>query len=133
MKDYTQEELEAMSVEELEDLMAELEEQPVEPTRKKTRRKTAPAKIESGTKTRQERIKIGPRPNLFLKSDISGRHKEDNKIDAKLWENRQPTPRGDRGSDAIEVECHVCGEPVLISSSVAVPEGRVKCNDCTKQ
>jgi formylmethanofuran dehydrogenase subunit E len=135
MRDYTAEELENMSVEELEELMAEIEEEEEaqKPKPKRKARKQAAPKIESGTKARTERIATGPRPNAFLKSDIAQSHKKDSEIDAKLWQGRQPTPRGDRVSDTIEVECYVCGEPVIISSSVSVPEGRVKCNDCTRQ
>lgn len=140
MKEYTKEELEKLSVEELEELLASLEEEEeveevAPPPRKRTRAAKQPANnhIESGTATRREKISIGPRPNKFLNSDVKDLHKQDHLIDEKLWQGRQPVARGDRGNNLIEIECYECGEPVLIASDVAVPEGRIKCNKCTKR
>lgn len=139
MREYSKEELEKLSVEELEELLASLEEEEEEeeevapPRKRVARAKPVNNHIESGTATRREKISTGPRPNKFLTSDISGLHKQDHEIDEKLWKGRQPVSRGDRVSDVIEIECYECGEPVLIASNLAIPDGRVKCNKCTKR
>lgn len=141
MKEYTREELENMTEAELKVLLAELqaeenedEEEERETKRRQRRKRNArgASEVQSGTKARSERLETGKRPNHFLKSEVADSFKEDSEVDKLLWKGRKPQKRGDRVADTIELECYICGEPIIVSGSCMVPEGRIKCNDCTK-
>lgn len=72
----------------------------------------------------------GGRPNLFLSMPEFHAHKDDVKIDKKLWKGRNPTPRRDSVTTKVEVDCIECGEVCQAHPDEISSEGRYRCNDC---
>lgn len=72
----------------------------------------------------------GGRPNLFLKMEDFHAHKEDTKIDKKLWGRKKPAPRGTREIELVEIACRVCEDICEVRPEEISPEGQYVCNEC---
>lgn len=89
-----------------------------------------------GLASRTESVKLGPRPNLFLKSAEAKQCKEDSKIDKLLWKGRTPSERN-RPNNLISIACQVCRQVYEVSSSLVYRDPDMglcyTCNNCSRR
>jgi hypothetical protein len=89
-----------------------------------------------GLASRIESVKLGPRPNLFLKSAEAKQCKEDSKIDKLLWKGRTPSERN-RPNNLISIACQICQQVHEVSSSLVYrdPDKGLcyTCNNCLRR
>lgn len=67
----------------------------------------------SGARAATSNIKLGKRPNLFVKSAEFNAAKEDAEIDKLLWSKKKPTAR--ERDTRIESTCKICGAVEQVS------------------
>ena len=93
--------------------------------------------VEKGTEARVESMNLTKnRPNLFDKlvqrSDIKREVERETNKAKFLHDNIDPTPRGERESGLVELNCNKCGRVFEVSVSLIHDWKRWKCNNCSK-
>lgn len=111
----------------LEDLVPAVDEAEFVPAEKRKPRLATSHGDEVASK---EKLKLGPRPNNFLKMPEAKSKNTDKKFDKKVWKGLEPVERGARVLEDIRTNCAGCGKKITIPASLVVKGTRYKCNKC---